>query len=359
MSHNGAESLCQNGAVTDDQNGVRTEIEEGDKDKVELFKALIREGKSVNKAMRESGLSTYKYQKYYDAIWSDPEMAEFKPQPLFPSNPTGSDSAGDERNQSGETIHQKSEHKGQPPEAGRLEEALKNIEVDKPPSITPSEALNALKWYQREFRRVFGGSLPVAIGVRPPAQQGKPPEAAVAGYSLETSLEKVKAAEEEAKTVLERLGYKVVKAGTPVTLEEAKKLVEEMGYELVDTRLPREEVEKMLEEARLKWQQEHDMELETRLEEAKIGAAERVVTKAIDKVMEPFTYFLKKWFEETVETRVASVQTASEDTLEMPGFTENPHNAQKNMNAVAQSLRLARYTRERPSPSESEAEEGE
>jgi hypothetical protein len=75
--------------------------------------------------------------------------------------------------------------------------------------------------------------------------------------------------------------------------------------------------------------------------------------------MEPFTYFLKKWFEETIETRMASTQSVSENSVEIPGFTENQPNIQKKMNAVAQSLRLTRYTRERPSPSESEAEEGE
>jgi hypothetical protein len=75
--------------------------------------------------------------------------------------------------------------------------------------------------------------------------------------------------------------------------------------------------------------------------------------------MEPFTYFLKKWFEETIETRVATTEQTAENPKEMPNCTENPHNAQKNMSTITRSLRLTRYTRERPSPSESEAEGGE
>jgi hypothetical protein len=152
---------------------------------------------------------------------------------------------------------------------------------------------------------------------------------------------------------LEKLGYKVVTIETPVTLEEAKKLVEDMGYQLVDTRLAREEVEKMLEEAERKWQEEHDLNLETRLEEAKIGAAERVVTRAIDKVMEPFTYFLKKWFEETIETRISSGSQAPE-RIEAPSINPEPH---ENRETIVQALPLTRYTRERPSESEEKKKE--
>jgi hypothetical protein len=316
--------VSQNETEPNDQNDVGTAPETNDEQKIELFKTLVKEGKSVNKAIEEAGLSRYKYQKHYEEIWSDPTLAPFKPQPLFP--------------------------KLQPPETKALDEALKGMETEKPPTITPSEALNALKWYQREFNRVFGRGMPVAIGVRPPAHEGAPPEAAVASYGVEGSLKQVKAAEEEAKKLLETLGYKVVTTETPVTVEEAKKLVEGMGYQLVDTRLAREDVDRMLEEAERQWQQQHDLDLETRLEEAKIGAAERVVSKAIDKVMEPFTYFLKQWFEGTVEARMSSANTPTPEQSASP--ISNP--ATKPPEPIIPNLTLTRYTRERPSSTEEE-----
>lgn len=333
--------MSENGITTEDQDSIDTVRGNGVEEKIELFKSLVKAGKSVNKAIAESGLTEYKYRKHYAAIWSDPELAAFKPQPLFPRL---------QPSRKSEAKSAEEAEKPKPPKSSALDEALKGIEAKKPPTITPSEALDALKWYQEEFNRVFGRGMPVAIGVRPPVQEGAQPEAAVAGYGVEGSLKQVKDAEDEAKKLLEKLGYKVVTTETPVTVEEAKKLVEGMGYKLVDTRLARDEVEKMLEEAERQWQEEHDLNLETRLEEAKIGAAERVVSKAIDKVMEPFTYFLKQWFEGTVEARMSSTTPQTIERTEVP--TNNP--TAQTTESIPHNLTLTRYTRERPSTSEEE-----
>ena len=329
-------------------------------DAIQRFKELIKQGMSVGKAKRESGLSHRMYRQHYDDIWSDPEMAPFKPEPLFQKEETSKEAEPAEpesTEHAGEFAHAKEDKtkesgKPKPPETPALDEALKGIETDKPPTITPTEAINALKWYQHEFNRVFGRGMPVAIGVKPPAEEGAQPEAAVTGYGVEGSLKQVKAAEEDAKKLLEKLGYKVVTTETPVTVEEAKKLVEGMGYQLVDTRLAREEVDKMLEEAQRQWQEEHDLNLETRLEEAKIGAAERVVSRAIDKVMEPFTYFLKQWFEGTIETRASSNPQSSR---EFQTLTKNPEALQTSQ-PLQQTTPLTRYTRERPSEPEGKEE---
>jgi hypothetical protein len=338
--------MSQNDVGTEDQNGVGTTERESDEEKIELFRSLVKEGKSVNKAIQDSGLTRYRYQKYYEEIWSDPEMAAFKPQPLFPKLETSSKSEAENT----QTKSTRETAQPKPPETKALDEALKGIEAEKTPTITPSEALDALKWYQREFNRVFGRGMPVAVGIKPPAQEGAPPEAAIAGYGIEGSLKQVKAAEDEAKKLLETLGYKVVTTETPVTVEEAKKLVEGMGYQLVDTRLARGEVDKMLQEAERQWQQQHDLDLETRLEETKIGAAERVVSKAIDKVMEPFTYFLKQWFEGTVEARMSSATPQTTERTETP--PNNPTTQTPEL--IPHNLTLTRYTRERPSISEEE-----
>ena len=333
--------MSENGITTEDQDSIETVRGNGVEEKIELFKSLVKAGKSVNKAIAESGLTEYKYRKHYAAIWSDPELAAFKPQPLFPRL---------QPSRKSEAKSTEEAEKPKPPKSSALDEALKGVEVKKPPTITPSDALNALKWYQEEFNRVFGRGMPVAIGVRPPAREGAQPEAAVASYGVEGSLKQVKAAEDEAKKLLETLGYKVVTTETPVTVEEAKKLVEGMGYQLVDTRLARGEVEKMLQEAERQWQQQHDLDLETRLEEAKIGAAERVVSKAIDKVMEPFTYFLKQWFEGTVEARMSSATPQTTERTETPQNNPTAQTAEP----IPHNLTLTRYTRERPSSSEEE-----
>jgi len=135
---------------------------------------------------------------------------------------------------------------------------------------------------------------------------------AEARESLDEALERIGKAEEQAKEFLAKRGYKVASEEIPVTLEEAKKLVQEYGFEVKDTRISKEEVERMLAEQQKKWQEEHDLALETRLEEKKIEAAENVVSKAIEQVMQPFQYFLKKWFEGSIEERAASETPAPE-----------------------------------------------
>jgi hypothetical protein len=69
--------------------------------------------------------------------------------------------------------------------------------------------------------------------------------------------------------------------------------------------------------------------------------------------MEPFTYFLKKWFEETIETRMSSGSQAPE-RIEAPSINPKVH---ENREIIVQALPLTRYTRERPSESEEKKKE--
>jgi hypothetical protein len=123
---------------------------------------------------------------------------------------------------------------------------------------------------------------------------------------------------EEAKKIVEKGGYKLVEAGKPTSIEEATKMLEEMGYKIMDGRITLEEAEKRVAEERAKWEQEIDLEKEKSLEESKIGAATQVVTHARDRVMEPFTYFLTRWFEGTIEGR------ARAEPLPNPQESPNP-----------------------------------
>jgi hypothetical protein len=56
-------------------------------DKVMRFKELVKRGYSVNKGLKEVGLSKRQYLKRYDGIWGDPEMAQFKPKPPTAKRP--------------------------------------------------------------------------------------------------------------------------------------------------------------------------------------------------------------------------------------------------------------------------------
>jgi len=49
------------------------------KERIERFKELIKSGYSVSKARRESKLHPREYKKYYDEIWSDPDMKPYSP----------------------------------------------------------------------------------------------------------------------------------------------------------------------------------------------------------------------------------------------------------------------------------------
>jgi len=50
------------------------------KERIERFKELVKSGYSVSKARRESKLYPKQYKKYYDEIWSDPDMKPYMPQ---------------------------------------------------------------------------------------------------------------------------------------------------------------------------------------------------------------------------------------------------------------------------------------
>jgi hypothetical protein len=48
-------------------------------EKIRRFKELVKSGVSISKARRGSGLHSEGYKRYYDEIWSDPDMAPYRP----------------------------------------------------------------------------------------------------------------------------------------------------------------------------------------------------------------------------------------------------------------------------------------
>jgi Mn-dependent DtxR family transcriptional regulator len=118
--------------------------------------------------------------------------------------------------------------------------------------------------------------------------------------SAETMMEQLGDATEKAKNFLGKQGYKFVAEGSPATLDEAKKMVEDSGFTLQDQRVSRDEAKRMAEDATTAERKKYETDLELKLEERKIAAAEKVVGAAIDKVMEPIKYFMEKYLDTAV-----------------------------------------------------------
>jgi len=243
--------------------------------------------------------------------------------------------------------------KSEPPETPGLDSVVGP--PPQKPQIAPDEAYSAWQYWQEWFKQAVP---------RAPFMPGAKPQASL---DPEEQLKRFNEARESAKNFLEQAGFKVVPSGTPTSLEEAKKIVEEggyklveaekptsieearkllenMGYRVLDGRITLEEAEKRLAEERAKWEQEIDLEKEKRLEESKIGAATQVVTHAIDKVMEPFAYFLTKWFEGTIENRAQAENLPNPTSSPNPGPSAVPTPAVEPSGNELSTGSLIRYT---------------
>jgi hypothetical protein len=355
-----------------------------DRVNVEEFKRAIKDGLSVNKALEVSSLSNRKYQRYYEEIWSDPELADLKPEPLFPNREDkgneeeneqlpeaqkeGGDVDGDSENR--DAGDEKVEGIGEePPETPTLDK-LTGL-PSQPPKIGPDEAYKASKYWEEWFKERYG-----RLMHGPTTQGGKIPSPEELAKLMEEERKRAKEILEksgykivptgtptnleEAKKIVEESGYKLVEADKPTTIEEAKKILESMGYKVVDGRITLEEAEKRIAEERAKWEQEIDLEKEKSLEESKIGAATQVVTHAIDRVMEPFTYFLTKWFEGTIESRAQAenhlnpLETSNPGPMQVPMPTLEPARSELRMGSLIRYTHTGKKSSEK---GESELEE--
>jgi hypothetical protein len=339
-----------------------------DRASVEEFKRAIKDGLSVNKALEVSGLSNRKYQRYYEEIWADPELVDLKPEPLFPNREdTGNEEENEQRPETeekgdevagdGETRDagdEKVEGIGEePPETPTLDK-LTGL-PSQPPEIGPDEAYTASKYWEEWFKERYGRLMhgPTRPGGKLPSPEElvklMEEERKRAKEILEKSGYKVVPTGtptnlDEAKKIVEESGYRLVEADKPTTIEEAKKILEGMGYKVMDGRITLEEAEKRIAEERAKWEQEIDLEKEKSLEESKIGAATQVVTHAIDRVMEPFTYFLKKWFEGTIESRAQAENLPNPQESSNPGPMQVPMPTVKPARSELRIGSLIRYT---------------
>jgi len=115
--------------------------------------------------------------------------------------------------------------------------------------------------------------------------------------NVESMMAQISNATEKAQAFLVKQGYTIVAEGTPATFEDAKLIVEERGFKLQDQRVTRADAEKMAKDATEAEHKKHADDLELKLEEKKIEAAEKIVGSAIEQVMKPFQYFLQQYLD--------------------------------------------------------------
>jgi len=101
--------------------------------------------------------------------------------------------------------------------------------------------------------------------------------------------EQIKKMEEDAKALLESLGYKVVPKDKPTSIEEAIEMLKKSGYEVKSTTYTKDEVDKIIEEEKKKLEEYYQKEMDKKVAETRVSAVERIVTHVIDRLFDMFT----------------------------------------------------------------------
>jgi len=244
-------------------------------EKVAKFKELMkaRKGKGVEEALAEAGLSKRRYRELYDEIWSDPELQPFKPN----------------RRRSPEGWSSSSKPEGgassspPPPPPEKPPEVRPEVKPEAKPRGEKEDVEALLQEYiggETEFERRWGElkreelklvkAAMKILGVRelpPPAGQQPPPPPQPA-----------KEAEGRRSAIDE---FKEAFRGFEEKRREVRKLLEDMGFKVEDVYMRREEVERLLEEARRR-------AMEEALEDKRIEAVKSIISEAVDKVVNVF-----------------------------------------------------------------------
>jgi hypothetical protein len=247
-------------------------------ERINKFKELIKQGKSVRKALEESGLHRRDYKKHYDKIWSDPELAPFKPQPRVRVSPP----------QPPKEPEGKSEEKGEGEFKG-LEDLLSEetlpfekeyLELKRREQAMVAAAYRILSQY---------GVKPPGSGPQPTPPSTQPPP--TRKEAIEDFLEAVKAYEEKR--------------------EKVKEALEKMGFKLEDKYMSREEVDRLIEEVRRKTAEET-------LDDKRIDAVQKIISDAIAQVISLFKPVIEKYFGASLEAGISgAAQQAGQTQREL------------------------------------------
>ena len=214
------------------------------KERISRFKELIKQGYSVRKALAESGLGRTLYEKYYDEIWSDPELKDLKPQPVIQKKP---------------------------PEESRKEETIEDTLERLKKYGMGDEELTPL---EREFMDLEEKRKKLL----------KAAQKIVMMYSPSPEQLEAEEAEKEEEEEKPRDPFEELEAAFKDFEERRKRIreiLEKMGFKVEDTYMRRDEVEQMIEEVKRKAQEEA-------LDDKRIAAVENIVRDAVSKLIELF-----------------------------------------------------------------------
>jgi len=168
------------------------------KEKIERFKELVKKGYSVSKARRESKLHPPQYKKYYDEIWSDPDMKPYMPQKKT-ENPQNSQSQASQKSEKPPTIEDADKHlaeygvKTEENLKSQLERELDELELKRRSIVRAAE----------KALRLYGGT---TLGTTTNGT-GEKPKDIIAEF--ENAFKDFESKRARVKEILERLGFRV------------------------------------------------------------------------------------------------------------------------------------------------------
>jgi hypothetical protein len=210
-----------------------------DVEKFKAFKEAVKEGCSIRKALEKSGMSRGAYDYYYNQIWSDPEMAPYKPK------------------------SKRKVEKLKPPEQKPPDERAES------PVIESERRLREYLGGETEFEREWNSLKLKEAQLLKAAMK-------IVGMSVPPS---------SAPTATTPAPEKEEKATAFEDFEERRQkmrdLLEKMGFKVEDQYLRRDEVERIVEEAKRRAAEEA-------LDDKRIEAVRDIIQDAVARIIEMF-----------------------------------------------------------------------
>jgi len=211
--------------------------ETADGDKIKKFKELVKKGYSVRRALKESGLSMRKYRASYDEIWSDPELESFKPE-----------SKGDKESSEDSPVEESER---------RLAEYLGSGKTELEKKWEELKAQEAA--YLKAAMKIVG-----MAGMANAGEEDDKPRGEYDGDSFRTL--------EEFEASLRRFEE---------TRAKIREALEKMGFRVEDVYMRRDDVERAIEEAKRRAQEEL-------VDDKRIEAVQNIVQDAVSRIIELF-----------------------------------------------------------------------
>jgi len=177
------------------------------KEKIERFKELVKKGYLVSKAMRESKLYPKQYKKYYDEIWSDPDMKPYSPRKKS-EDPQTSQSQNSQASEKPPTIEETDKRLAELGLVTRPSEYQSQLEKEADELELKRQSL--LRAAEKVYR-LFGGGVPGASAASQRSasfsETGETPRDIIEEF--EAAFRDFEARRARIKELLEKLGFRV------------------------------------------------------------------------------------------------------------------------------------------------------